>query len=336
VASIGAAAVVVLRHDEPEPHAFRVVIDHGWSEATRIVWRDGAKPLSLGVPAALHVVSPNGRTAAFGSQRDDRLRYVDLVSRRLSLGPRMTKYRWSESCAADPHVWTRSNRIIATGWCGDVHRTAASTLAVVDPDKTVRIRTIGDGPIVRAGGGAVLLVSPPPGPPLDDSDVLEERLGPSRLLRVDADGSLSGEVRLRIHSGMRNSRTTIRFLGLAVRGNRAVVVSEDQGTAEVDLRTLAVRYHPVSFPAPLRRLLPAPVQHQGTANPARIISRQPRWLDDNRIVVTGYDVWTKDHNNQCGEAGPWILDTRIWKARRISRSSKLVVKQRPYTTRCSS
>jgi hypothetical protein len=327
------AALRFLERGEREPHAFRVAIDRGWSEPTRLVWLDGAEPLSLGVPSNLYEISPDGRTAVFGSQVDDRLRYVDLVSRRLSVSPRTTSFPHPGSCATDPHLWAHPDRVIATGWCGDAHRTGASTLAVVDEGGDVAIRTIGHGPIVKAAGGAVMLVAPPPGPFTHGTHSREERLGPATLLRIDGDGSVAQAV-LRIRSGMRDARTYMRFPGLAARGHRAVVVSEDEGSAEVDLRTMQVRYHDVSFPPPPRRLLPPPVEHQGTANPARILAREAHWVDARRIAVTGYDVWTENHRNQCGEGGPWILDSRTWTARRVPRTSKLVAKHRAYTTRC--
>jgi hypothetical protein len=330
---IATTAVVVWERRDSGPHGFRVVIDDLEEEPTKLVWAAGGKPLSLGVYSISHVVSPDGRTAVFGSQSDDRLRYVDLVARRLSIGPRTTAFAMAESCGTDPHLWSRSDRIIATGWCGDAHRTGASTLVIVDPAGTAAIRTIGSGPLAKAGDAVVLFTSPPPGPFFERTFAREERLGLSRLLRIDADGSISA-VTVRIRSGMRDARTLIRWPGFAVRGHRAVVVSEDEGTAEIDLRTLSVRYHDVSFPARPRRLLPPPVQHQGTANPARILARNAHWVDDHRIAVTGYDVWTKNHYNQCGEAGPWILDTQTWKARVVRRTSKLVAKHRPYITRC--
>lgn len=48
------AALRFLERGEREPHAFRVAIDGGWSEPTRLVWLDGAEPLSLGVPSNLY------------------------------------------------------------------------------------------------------------------------------------------------------------------------------------------------------------------------------------------------------------------------------------------
>lgn len=330
---VGATLLLYGARGDQKPHAFRVVSDEAWSQPTKIVWLDGSEPLSLGVPANLYVRSPDRRTVVFGSQFDDRLRYVDLVSKRLKVGSRTTAYPYEESCAANPRLWAEPHRIIATGWCGDAHRTGASTLAIVDPVAgKATMKTIGSGDVIATRDAAVFLVPPPP-IRLPSSPPLEEQLGPSTLMRVAGDGSVAA-IKLRIRSGMRDSRTFIRWPGFAVRGDRAVVVSEDEGSAEIDLRTLRVKYHGVSFPAPSRRSLDPPLPHQGTLNPARVLSRKARWIDDRRIAVTGYDVWTANHFNQCGEAGPWILDTQTWTANRVSPTAKVVAKQRPYITQC--
>jgi hypothetical protein len=313
---LAGVAVLALLRDDPKPQAFRLQEDYD-TGVTSLVWRDGAKPLSLGVNSVGYLLSPDGRTAVFGSQWDDRLRFADLVTRKLSNGPRTTRFPAPvSSCAATPHAWFDSGRIVATGWCGDAHRTSDSTLAAIRPDGTVSIRPVGWGPVLTTKNRAIFLASPPPGPFVENSYAREERLGRARLIKVEPNGSIARAV-LRIRVGMSDSRTHKRFPGFAVRRDRAVVVSEDEGSAEIDLRTMRIRYHPVSFPARPQRLSPPPLRHEGTANPARDLTREAHWLNDRHVAVSGYDIWTKDHHDRMGGAGLWLLDTETWTAKRI-------------------
>lgn len=310
---------------DTRPHAFRLLVDPAGSTPTKLAWRDGSPPLSLRVYTPTLALSPRGRFAAFGSDYagDGRLRLVDLVRRRLSRSARVVWWP-PGGCEATPLLWAANGRIVAFGECSDAHRTGESVLTVLDA-ATGRVRsTRRIGNVIRTGhaaGRAVLLASPPVGPVYPGTYAREERLGPARLIRIGRDGSVS-QVVLRIRAGWARSRTFNRDPGLAVRGDRAVVVAEGDGAAVVDLRTLRVRYHRLqhSFDARRRRLAPPPIPHEGTDNPSRDLVRAAWWLAGDSIAVTGWDQWTDGQSDQALLAGLKILDARTWTVRTIDPS----------------
>ena len=65
------------------------------------------------------------------------------------------------------------------------------------------------------------------------------------------------------------------------------------------------------------RLASPPVQHSGTANPARILSRAGRWLGDGRIEITGDDVWTHGGYDRELRYETRVLDTRTWRTKLV-------------------
>jgi hypothetical protein len=131
-----------------------------------------------------------------------------------------------------------------------------------------------------------------------------------------------------VHAGYANARTFNRTPALAVDpdGTRAVVVSEGEPAAEIDLQTLRVRYHAVAhgFDARPIRFASRPTPHMGTTNPSRDLEREACWAGGGRIAVTGYDTWTHRGYDRTLAAGFRLLDTRTWIVRTIDPRTRFV------------
>ena len=306
-------------HHAAKPHAFRIVADQYGDNPTKIVWRDHRAPpivVDLHPEPGTRVYAPDRRRVVLGGDEDrPRLHVLDLVTRRLWTSPPLVH---SQACGVNPLVWTRTDHVLATVWCGDAHRTAASAITAVDVDAR---RVLWSHPLGLVFGASrtrkrtVLLTSPPMRPEAGDPAILDERMGPARLLVVRRDGVVH-ERTLSIRAGFGASRTFNREPGFAVHGDAAIVLAEDDGAALIDLRTLRVEYHRVAFPPRPRRLAP-PVMHTGTTNPSRDLVRKAAWIDAHHVAVTGVDTWTHRGYDQSLGAGLRILDTRTWKTRLI-------------------
>jgi hypothetical protein len=92
---------------------------------------------------------------------------------------------------------------------------------------------------------------------------------------------------------------------------RAYVFAAGAPAAEVNLRTLSVRYHRIALPPPAAR--------------ARTSSREAVWLGAGRVAVSGSDV-VPGRESRPGPGGPRIrtvaagvrvVDTRTWTARTV-------------------
>jgi hypothetical protein len=309
-------------HHAARPHAFRIVADSYGDKPTKIVWRDRRAPpivVDLHPEPGARAYAPDRRRVALGGDEErPRLHVLDLVTRRLWSSPPLVRAPYG-GCGVTPILWSVHDRVVSTVWCGDAHRTDASAIAAVDVDakRVVWSRPLG---LVfgarRTRSRAVLLASPPMRPYAGDQGILDERIGPARLLVVRRDGAVN-ERTLAIRVGFGSSRTFNREPGFAVRRDSALVVAEDDGAAVIDLRTLRVEYHRVAFPPRPRRLAPPPVMHSGTTNPSRDLVRKASWIDAHRVAVTGVDTWTHRGYDQSLGAGLRILDTRTWKTRLV-------------------
>jgi hypothetical protein len=160
-------------------------------------------------------------------------------------------------------------------------------------------------------------------------------IGPSRLVRVRAGGDVGEASVERIRSGWdgpadegENSPPAVHHYvapGVAVdpAGTRAVVVSAGSPVAEVDLSTLAVRWHELTQPTPLLRRLDAflepPAQAKG---PVEGSSRGATWLGAGVFAVSGYD--SRAYVDASGRlqgtsrpAGVDLVDTADWTVRTL-------------------
>src|SRR5439155_2706420 len=150
-------------------HSFRVgnYWDAKWGYApTRLVWRGGGE-LRLHDATNGRLFSPDRRSVAFADASWGRVRFVDLVHRRISWIPRVARVAYPE-CTVTPVDWSRSDRVLVAFWCGTAHTTADSGLAVLDPLARTIVARPWDG-VVDAQRGRILLLAP------------RERMGDARV-----------------------------------------------------------------------------------------------------------------------------------------------------------
>ncbi len=270
--------------------------------------RPMGKRVRIGSFAGPEAVSPDGSTLALGSIQSGSvaLRLVDLRSMRVvaTIGLR-------DVSDLSNLAWVGTRRLVATSVFSDV----SVRLTAVDPrSRRVVWRRDASGSLVASAAGAsrvVLALAP------------FERIGPTRLVAVDAAGRLRSVALDRIASGFRQDqgsgtfRGEQRHPGLAVdpAGNRAFVVGAGEPVAEVDLATMGVAYH------------------GGTRAPAKLVDgpvRAARWLGNGLIAVTGYDGHTStdpggNPQETSTPAGLTLIDTRDWSSRVVDRSAGAIV-----------
>ena len=287
----------------------------------RIVWSDGSRPLRLPDYATAALRSPDRRLIAVGDSGLGRLRFVDLVRRRVVFAAKADLSPLGFATVT-PLLWRRPDRVVAGSWTGDAHRTAAEGLVVVNPLRRRVVRRLRIGEAVAApraaGGGAVALLAAP-----------RERVGWARLVLARPDGAVRQVPLRRIRAGGGRARTRNRYPGLAVdaRGRRAYVVAEGDGVAEIDLRSLHVTYHGLrgAFRGRPQGIASAPAS-TGTANPSRTLGREARWLGNGLVAVTGWDSWPAAGGRERHvAAGLTLLDTRSWRTRVVDRRVSRVV-----------
>ena len=113
-------------------------------------------------------------------------------------------------------------------------------------------------------------------------------------------------------------------------GSRAFVFPPGSDAAEVDLRTLEVRYHalaePVSLFGRLRRFLDPVATAKAVDGP----SRYAQWLGGGLVALTGADHSTwKDQESRLQmrstPAGLTLVDTNTWRIRTIDRGASALL-----------
>ncbi len=291
------------------------VLGVDWSvPGARLAWYDPAtlrilpgRKAPLGNHACSWSFSAGRTLLAIAACEAPELRFVDARTMRVRgdvvLGPLDT----------NPALvtWVRADRVLAL-----LTRPAGSSVAVVDPGRRKTLRRVALGGLAYGGGarladGVALLVGPNSG------------FGAARVAVVGADGAVRSVVldRIAVGSTIDESGSTPRFQtrlpGFAVdpAGRTAFVVAPDRLVAEVDLDTLAVRYHePASSPGArfLRWLQPAAIA-KTLDGPSRVA----RWLGNGLIAVSGADYSTvQDAKGQIDvRAAPFglrLADTRDW------------------------
>jgi hypothetical protein len=277
--------------------------------------------LALGDHTGTGILSPDGRTLALGGTNYSELLLVDL--RRLRrVGVVKVPGRKDYEVAAVS--WPRPDRLIATATDTTGKELLGNKLVVVDPATRRVVRSADPhGAIVDKGrmrGGVFLLVTPLKG------------IGPARLLVVTP--TRIRELALsRIRTGTRGpislgqdayfeSRSaTVIADG---RGNRAFVIAAQAPIAEVNLRSLRVRYHRLpglSVP----HLPPAPLRWSGTSGPLLVRNRSAVWLRRGLVAVGGYDsfpVRTRSSrwlSQRDVTRTIQLVDTRAWRIVRTLR-----------------
>jgi hypothetical protein len=322
VAAVLAAAFAATGTNGTDAKSYRIDNRDCGYHGARLRWRDGHRRLALADCVTNGLRSPDGRLLVVGDAGLGRLRFVDLSRRRLVYAPRIDLSTLNFATVR-PLLWTHLNRVVATTWTGDAHRTAASGLVVVDPvaRRIVSRVRLGEAAALpgRTDSGHLVLFAAP-----------RDRIGQARIVVVSPAGRIT-QIRVeRIRAGLGgHGRFFNRVPGVAfdVRGARVFVVAEGDGAAEVDLRGGSVEYHrlPRAFAARPRELAP-PGESSGTSNPARTLARQARWLGNGVVAVAGYDTWpTRGGNEQRLGAGLKLLDTRSWSVRTVDRLADHVV-----------
>jgi hypothetical protein len=158
------------------------------------------------------------------------------------------------------------------------------------------------------------------------------RLGPSRLAIVAPDGRVRSVVLREIRSGLGGSLTSdpersvtdVWDPGLAVdpAGARAFVVQAGAPVAEVDLRTLHVRYHTLSEPVSLLGRLHDWLEPKAEAKADEGPTRRAVWLGNGLLAVTGFDghAGVDPRGGQAEwetPAGLKLIETRHWSVRTL-------------------
>lgn len=219
-----------------------------------------------------------------------------------------------------PLAWQGSARLIDLAIVETPHHVYLTSIRVVDVthrrvaarDRFADWQSSGWG-IDRAGRVAVLLK--PSG-----------RLAAPHVVVAGTDGRLR-EVRLsrlRAGIGTRNAVDTRRGPSIAVDPGRslAYVISSDEPTAIVDLRTLRVRYAPQPSLARVTSREAPPAGRTGTANPSTGWNLQAAWAGRDRVLIIG-NRWFlgPDPTGSLGDrraADPvQLLDLRDWSVRTI-------------------
>ena len=279
------------------------------------------------VPLAAHTFgwsfSPRSSRLAIGSDGSGEVRLVDLRRWRV-LGD--VKVRVERRGSVIGTAWAGESRVLAAvvspGCCGLGDTTVAGIAAAPRP-RLVWQRRLGGS--LQAGERfrrSLVLVLGPRG----------RALGSSRLVVVAPDGRLRSARLTEITSGSEATGGSDpgRFLvrawnpGLAVdrRGARAFVVQAGAPVAEVDLRSLEVRYHSLSEPISLVGRLREWLEPKAHAKAQEGPSRQALWLGRGLLAVTGTDthagVDLRGRQQQWETpAGLKLIDTRRWSIRTL-------------------
>jgi len=277
------------------------------------------RPLGLNGYGGVWTFSPDRRFLALAVRRyaegyEDTLRFFTTA------GPGRLRRGVSLGGAAAALVWVRSDRILAyvDRCCGDP---GVSVLAIDPGARRVIARTQIDGSVLQIARGQeslVLLAAEP------------NRIGPSRLIVVDAQGS-SRSARLDgISAGTTwPDQTTTEPIGTRLipgltvdpAGNRAFVIAPDGGAVEVDLGSLAVSFHRLVEPRALLDRVAAwltpPAEAKGMSGP-RLTAR---WLGDGLLALAGSDESAVQEGGRL-RVSAWplglrIVDTRDWTVRML-------------------
>jgi hypothetical protein len=256
-----------------------------------------------GEPLGWSFAPDRSRLAVGSTRRGAKLRLIDLRAMRALGDVRVT--RRGSGVAT---TWTGPRRVLAVvvtpGCCG-----AGDTIvAAVDPARRRVIWRRRLGGSLQAGERlrrGLLLVLGPRG----------RAVGPSRIVRVGSRGDIRSEPLPEIRTGIAEAGSVMQVWdpGVAVDRSRrrAFVVQAQAPLAEVDVRTLQVRRHPLE---PLTRAADGAV-----VGP----TRHALWLGRGLLAVAGFDSHFSvgdDAGHVRGwqtPAGLTLVDTRRWRARTI-------------------
>jgi len=266
--------------------------------------------------------SPDRSKLALGSDGSSEVRVIDLRRWRV-LGDIEVKLAPRGSVIAS--AWAGANRLLAVivspGCCG----LGDTTVAGIDARRTRVLWQRRLSGSLQAGARfrrSLALVLGPRG----------RSVGPSRLVLVRPDGRTRSALLTQIRSGLHSSATQNRSRlvteiwnpGLAVdpSGARAFVVQAGAPIAEVDLRTLRVRYHTLSQSISLLGRLRDWLEPKAAAKAEDGPTRKTLWLGHGLLAVTGFDshAGVNSRGRQFESqtpAGLKLIDTRRWSVRTL-------------------
>ena len=287
------------------------------SELARL-HRGSLKPVrgrrvALGRSPGAWAFSPDGKRLAIGVEGALGVRIVD-VTRMRTVGEVKTRNGQIHAAA-----WLAPRRIVGVEETG---------LFAIDPvaRRLVRSEPLDQYPVGvgRTKDALVMLLAP------------RDEIGAARLALVDAEGLMRSVVLDRIVTGSRHpteadappGESWRPGLAVDVAGDRAFVVGSGAPIAEVDLASLAVRYHDTAQPASLlgrlRDWLEPRAQAKGpVAGGWRTARRLGRGLlafsgEDGRVTGPGTVEMTA--------AGVTLVDTTSWRVRKlVDRANGFVV-----------
>jgi hypothetical protein len=254
----------------------------------------GRQNSGIGRSAYTWTFSPDGAQVAVGGRLLCGLCIADV--RTMRMRGRMST--WEE-----PLAWLAPRRLLA-GEQTD-YNYAPNRLALIDPVKrrVLKRQRLG-GSIVRADsvdGRLILLLAP------------NARIGSARIAVADAGGRIRTAALTRIQAGIavdeasHSGRFEYPALAVDPASGRAFVVGSAPVVAEVDLRTLAVRYHELGL---------------ATLKLAAGSMETAAWLGNGLLALAGTDarVFTDRSGNEqevTAPSGLRFVDTGTWTVRTI-------------------
>jgi hypothetical protein len=245
--------------------------------------------LRLGGHTGTGVLSPDGKILAFGAT--GRILLVDLSGLRVA---GVVKVPGGVELRLSVISWPRADRLVATAIEESPgQHDVRHEIVFVDPQsrrvvRRLELRGYISGARRTTTGNAVFLLAPRRG------------IGPVRILVASPDLRVRSRRLARTRAGVRgpiplwrDHYTELRHPALALdgTGGRAFVVGAKEPIAEVDLRSLSVRYHDISgLSAPHLPLDPIRTW-AGTRGPHLNLSRGALWLGGDVLAVAGWDTF---------------------------------------------
>lgn len=272
--------------------------------------------LSLNGYGGVWAFAPDGRVLAVAvrpsaNASTERLRFFTVA------GPRRAGQGVALPGVTAALIWVRPDRILAyVNECCPNPDGAVTIFGIDAATRRIVTRTPIEGAVLQMERGVdsiVLLVAG------------RNRIGPARLVVVDADGrsrtaALDGVTAGTTWPEQTTSEPvgTRRIPGLAadLMGNRAFVIPPDGPGAEVDLGSLAVSYHDLAEQRSLGRRLAAWLTPAAEAKGVNGPTLTARWLGGGLVAVAG-SAESAVHQNGGLHVSAWplglqIVDTRDW------------------------
>jgi len=294
-------------------------------EATRLVKLDPetlrprpGRALKLGDAAAYGALGPDGRTYAVGGVNYGELILVDLLHLRRIAKVRVQPSPNGDDIEVDVVSWPRPHLLLAVVGLTPAKYLIPQRLAIIDPLRHRVLRTVALhgtalGWVRGRRGRTAILTTRGPG-----------RVAPARLVVVGPTGDIRNVTVSRISAG----ETAVRHVeidrlpGLTSDGKHAFIIDSTL-IGEVDLATLAVRYHATPE---LLALPPTPPFQPGSSGLYRAADRSAQWLGNGKLLVTGGDAAPTRHEylerTTAREAA--IVDTHSWRIIRTFRGATSV------------